>query len=242
MARSSTLPRARKLGKGKGIPEREIAIPFPESRISTRDSGTGWTAVQYSNREPRWGEKRADEYHAKRLFPNYSQFGRTKTGATMVDTLGREYQIADGIDRLEDQDQRLVARGSPYEVEPILQDTGIERSIVFSTIGQTTPSYSFTLLGGSDGETPKVVGNPGYAVSRGPQLLYVRIPIGERKVNPSLTLPNVSENLRLYHMATGTKATGTVQEVDGFQFPKTATGSVRVDDLTFFIDTGRLSL
>ena len=240
MARSSTIPRAREFGGA--IPEREIAVSMT-STSREEGKGRGWTAVQYSNREPRWGEKRADEYHAKRLFPNYSQFGRTRTGATMVDTLGREYQIADGIDRLEDQDQHLVARGSPYEVEPSLQESPLGNSIVFSTLGRTTPSYSFPLseegVVSSDGGPSRTTG---YEVSRGPQLLYVRIPISERRTNPSLTLPAVDEGLQLYHLATGAKAMGKVREVDGFQFPKTATGSVRLDDLTFIIDTNLLSL
>jgi hypothetical protein len=46
----------------------------------------------------------------------------------------------------------------------------------------------------------------------------------------------------LFHMGTLSRVTGTVQEVDGFQFPKGATGSVRVDDLTFLINMDRLSL
>jgi hypothetical protein len=165
----------------------------------------------------------------------------------MVDTLGREYQVADGIDRLEDQDQRLVARGSPYEVEPVMQESSLGQSIVFSAMGTSGSSYAFPLVaeeltGGEDGGADFSGEGGDYSVSRGPQLLYIRIPISERKTNPSITLPNVSERLQLFHMATGTKVTGTVEEVDGFQFPKTATGSVRVDDLTFLIDMDRLSL
>ncbi|MHA1681306.1 MAG: hypothetical protein ACTSUE_09875 [Promethearchaeota archaeon] len=201
--------------------------------------GERWTAVRYEDRVPKRGKARANDYHAQHLFPNYSQFSRTKTGPTMVDTLGRQYQIADGIDRLEDQERGLVANGSPYEVEPILQEFGTNSSIVFSGLGGETSSYTFTLA--SDKLVDKST-EATYPVSRGSQLLYIRIPIRERRNNPWLTFPTVSENLKLFHSSTSTRVTGVVQEVDGFQFPKGSTGSVRVDDLTFLINRNRLSL
>lgn len=238
MSRSSTLPTPRDFSiRSKQIYSGEIATPRADQTQQARRGN--WTAVRYEDRELKRGEKRADEYHAKRLFPNYSQFSRTKTGTTMVDGLGREYQIADGIDRLEDQESGLVASGSPYEVEPVLQEFGTSRSIVFSDLGGHTPSYTFTL---APEEPSDISLGLAHSVSRGPQLLYVRIPISERRKNPDLTLPAVSEELKLFHMGTLSRATGVVREVDGFQFRNGATGSVRIEDLMFLININRLSL
>lgn len=242
VAQPRPLGRQRRSSRQQGFPHREIAVPRAASRRMSAKRGE-WTAVRYEDREPRRGEERSDEYHAARLFPTYNQFSRTRTGATMVDTFGREYQVADGIDRLEDQDQGLVAPGSPYLVEPsLIEETMGGRAIVFSDLGRTTSSYTFPLLDDDPTSKELAPGSASYPVSRGPQLLYVRIPISVRKKDPAMGLPVVSERLQLYHVATETKAQGTVTEVDGLQFPRTATGSVRLDDLTFLIDVGRLML
>ena len=216
---------------------RSIAVP----RVAGRRRADGWEAVRYEDREPKWGESRADEYHAMRLFPNYAQFSRTKTGPTMSDTLGREYQIADGIDRLEDQDQGLVAGGSPYHVEPKLMEDSFlgTRSIVFSDIEDASPSYTFTLASPVSAEFREDVGGA-HQVVRGAQLLYFRIPIAEKRKNPDLDFPSQGEELNLYHVASGSRARGTVLQVDGDQFPRTATGSVRLDNLIFLVDFGLL--
>ncbi len=255
MSHPRGIPRARDLGRSASR-SKPIAIPRAEGRsphgVAQRQKARGeggWTATRYEDREPVRGETRADEYHASRLFPNYKQFSRTRTGATMVDTLGREYQIADGIDRLEDQESGLILPGSPYLVEPSLLEGGVGgRSIVFSDMGGNVSVSSFTFTLSKEDEKraakddPLVSQTALYPVTRGPQLLYVRIPIRERRNNPELSLPNVSDEIKLYHIATGSKARGIVREVDGFQFPRASTGSVRLDMLTFFIDTNRLAL
>lgn len=233
----------------------EIARPRGEGReiASPRSYSGQWEVVHYEDRDPRKG-KRADAYHAQRLFPNYYQFSRTRTGPTMTDAQGREYQVADGVDRQEDFLHGRVSFVSPYEVLPMLYTDPVsgQTSIHFPGVDQVATPIDFVhvprkkqILLRKRGErvlgTKKVVRSEAtYAVSRGTQLLYVRIPRDQRKANPELTLPNVGDRLDFYHYGTELVASGVVEEVDGFQFPRTATGSVRVRDLTFFVSPSTL--
>ena len=190
-----------------------------------------WEPVHYEDRDPRRG-KRANRYHAMKLFPNYSQFSSHGQGVTFSDTKGREYRIADGVDRLEYIDSGIITAGNPYTVEPtIYYDSTMDKNVV---------TFMEGLYG--DGElfsTPPVEGKDRVSdytrVQRGAQLLYVRIPIPERRRKPDLSLPDVGEILQLVHLPTGALATGSVGEVDGHQFKDPSTGSVFLNMLTFII-------
>jgi len=228
------------LSKSKGIAS-------PRSSWS-RSSTSDWDPVPYDDREPKKGE-RSDEYHARRLFPNYSQFSKTETGPTLKDIKGREYQIADGVDRQEDQLAGLVEDGSPYTVLPILfvDPRSKNKAVRFHGMNSSIQTTDFVHVSeknklfakgnGRKSHAFKTIdaGRHMYGLSRGPQLLYVRVPKKERKKEPELDIPDVGERIQFYHPATGTIASGTVEEVDGHQFPRTATGSVRVTDLIFFV-------
>lgn len=228
------------------LPE-SAGIANPRAYWSS-DSTSDWVPVPYGDRAPRKG-KRADEYHAQRLFPSYGQFAKTKTGPTMTDHSGREYQVADGTDRKEDELGGYVSKGSPYQVLPILFKDPItgEEAVRFPGIDQVASPIDFVNVPRKKQVSLRKVGKAAiglrslstsgstYGISRGTQLLYVRIPVSERKDNPELSLPGLGDVIKFYHYGTGSIASGVISEVDGGQFPRTATGSVLVKDLTFFI-------
>ncbi len=168
---------------------------------------SGWRAIRYGNREPKKG-KRADVYHAIRSYPNRSQF--IKRGYTMVDTFGRFYRIADGMDRLEAERVGLVAGGDPALVEP---------KRVFEVPG--------------DISTSTIIFEGAMGMDRGPQMLYCYIPPSAKKEFEGLGLPNEGEKIKLVHLNTTLPAYGSVTAVNGKQFRAYATGSVILDALIF---------
>jgi hypothetical protein len=182
---------------------------------------SGWKAVRYEDRPPKRGE-RADIYHAKRTYPNRTQFLRK--GYTMVDTMGRLYSVADGMDRLEAERAGMVAPGDPALVEPKLVVEGDQRSIVFER-SRGVGENSF--------RSGRGINERG--VSKGPQMLYCYLPLEERKENPELSLPAEGEELKIIHLGTEMLVKTTVVTVNGNYLPVHATGSLLVDNLRFFI-------
>jgi hypothetical protein len=168
-----------------------------------------------------------------KLFPNYSQFSSYGKGINFIDENLREYRIADGVDRQDLVERGIISSGSPYSVEPAVYfDERVGRNvIIFKDL------YTFfddSILSPYKRGLP-TEGNFD-SVSRGKQLLYVRIPRKARKLDGSITLPNVGDDLKIIHEPTESLVTGKILEVDGFQFPNPSTGSVLVDDLVFFND------
>ena len=172
-----------------------------------RRTTIGWEPVHYENRAPKYG-KRADVYHARKLFPNYSQFGNP----SFSDTIGRQYRMADGYDRLSAEEHGLVEKGPPDKVEPSIYYSEEEGKtiMVFSHEGKAEPR------------------SRGLGISRGSQMLYVRLPRGSK-----LNLPHVGEKLKMIHEPTGALVSGKVTYIDGLQFPRVSTASVILDDLVF---------
>lgn len=166
-----------------------------------------WEPVHYENREPKHG-KRADTYHARKLFPNYHQFGNP----SFSDTLGRQYRIADGYDRLAAEEHGLVEKGPPDQVEPSLYFNEEEQRnvLAFPHKGKTEVRHG------------------GQGMSRGSQMLYVRLPRGSK-----VPLPTIGEKLKMVHGPTGALVYGKVTYMDGIQFPRISTASVILDELVF---------
>jgi hypothetical protein len=198
----------------------------------------GWDPIHYEDRDPRRG-KRTNRYHAMKLFPNYSQFASYGQGVNFSDVDGRQYRVADGIDRAEYVDRGLVAAGNPYGIEPVIyyDERAGKNKVAFTDLFRVSGTGDLGRIETTKSRTGVATQNDFSTVSRGAQLLYVRIPISTRKNNTMLTLPEVGDVLKMVHEPTDMLVKCTVKETDGFQFKNPATGSVFVDDLVFMTNT-----